>query len=452
VDDTRAAEDLIKRFSAAIRSGALYRPGHPLARRSLDTLAAALASHVQRQAGVTIGFIGDDIIVGRVKLKNTSSLAGLTRHFRDRHIEKLTLASDIGLEGLQTVVNILADPDASRASDRLVAAKVKGCAFGMLASDPMRQLDLGLAAARQAYSSSVDTAQQLWDAVGANDKPDPEAARAIIDALATAVAEDRTSILALTSLKSHDSYTFSHMINVAVLTMAQARSLGVDGALLREFGVAGLMHDIGKAKTPPEVLSKPGKLTASELEIMRRHVVDGAHILRKTPDMPALAPVVAFEHHLRQDLSGYPERIGHRELNLCTMLVSISDVFDALRTNRAYRDAMPTDRVRGMLNEQSGTSFEPTLLRRFITLVGLFPIGTCVRLQSGEVGVVSAQHATDPFRPQVRLALDAGGRHLAAPRTINTWERDEAGQFPYTVNEALDPSATGLDPLLLLAS
>ena len=120
------------------------------------------------------------------------------------------------------------------------------------------------------------------------------------------MSQDRTSLMALTALKRYDNYTFTHMVNVSVLAMAQARSLNIDGPLLREFGFAALMHDIGKVNTPLEVLNKPDKLTKEEFDIMKQHVVDGAHILRRTPEMPALAPVVAFEHHLRQDLSGYP--------------------------------------------------------------------------------------------------------------------------------------------------
>jgi len=123
----------------------------------------------------------------------------------------------------------------------------------------------------------------------------------------------------------------------------------MEGTLLREFGFAALMHDIGKVETPQEVLNNPGKLSKEEFEIMQRHVVDGAHILRRTPEMPALAPVVAFEHHLRQDLSGYPENIGSRKLNLCTMIVSIADVFDALRSNRPYREGLATSRIRSDL-------------------------------------------------------------------------------------------------------
>src|SRR5205085_9963045 len=120
------------------------------------------------------------------------------------------------------------------------------------------------------------------------------------------------------------------MVNVSALAMAQARSLNIEGALLREFGFAALMHDIGKVNTPLEVLNKPGKLTGDEFDVMKRHVIDGAHILRRTPEMPALAPIVAFEHHLKQDLSGFPEQIGSRKLNLCRMIVSMAVVFDAV--------------------------------------------------------------------------------------------------------------------------
>ncbi len=130
----------------------------------------------------------------------------------------------------------------------------------------------------------------------------------MIDGLAQAVSQNRTALLALTTLKNYDNYTFTHMVNVSILTMGQARALGIDGPLLREFGLAALMHDIGKVRTPLEILNKPDKLTDDEFTIMKRHTVDGAEILRGTPDIPTLAPVVAFEHHLRLDGSGYPAR------------------------------------------------------------------------------------------------------------------------------------------------
>jgi putative nucleotidyltransferase with HDIG domain len=229
--------------------------------------------------------------------------------------------------------------------------------------------------------------------------------------------------------------------------MAQARSLNMDGTLLREFGFAALMHDIGKVHTPQEVLNKPDKLTKEEFEIMQRHVVDGAHILRRTPEMPALAPIVAFEHHLRQDLSGYPGNIGHRSLNLCTQIVSIADVYDALRSNRVYREGLPSDRIKSIMGKKDDPAFNQKLLRRFINLIGLFPIGTLVRLNTEEIGVVTHEHPSDPFRPQVKIVRDRDGGKLEDTMLVNTWEPDSRGEYPWAVVEAVDPDAAGVDPL-----
>jgi len=221
----------------------------------------------------------------------------------------------------------------------------------------------------------------------------------------------------------------------------------MEGPLLREFGFAALMHDIGKVHTPQEVLNKPDKLTKEEFDVMQRHVVDGAHILRRTPEMPALAPVVAFEHHLRQDLSGYPAGIGQRNLNLCTQIVSIADVYDALRSNRVYREGLPSDRIKSIMGKKDDPAFNQKLLRRFINLIGLFPIGTLVRLNTDAIGVVTHEHPNDPFRPQVKIVRDRDGQTLEEPSLVNTWEPDGRGDFMWAVVEAVDPEAAGIDPL-----
>ena len=209
---------------------------------------------------------------------------------------------------------------------------------------------------------------------------------ALVDSLAQAVAQNRTALMALTALKDYDNYTFTHMVNVSILTMAQARSLGIDGTLLREFGLAALMHDIGKVRTPLEILNKPDKLTDAEFAIMRMHVVDGAEILRRTPEMPALAPVVAFEHHLRLDGTGYPMGVKRAALNLGTMLCSIADVYDAMRSQRAYQEAFPTDRILAVLQRNDGMQFDQHLVRRFSQLMGIYPPGNMVRLDTGARG------------------------------------------------------------------
>jgi putative nucleotidyltransferase with HDIG domain len=443
-------DDLVRRLAAAVRSATLYAPSHPLVQRSVDALVSLCGSIAQTADAIVIGFIGDEVVVNAQRLpKSAAALVGFARAVREREVEKITIQRGVTRDEFRTLIFELADRRAaSPLASRLQQNGVRRIVIGRLAVEADDEAaGTGIAAARKIYGTAVETAEQLWQQAKAGDKPDPNAARTIIDSLARLVGGDRTSLLALTALKRYDNYTFTHMVNVSVLAMAQARSLDIEGALLREFGFAALMHDIGKVNTPQEVLNKPDKLTREEFDIMQRHVVDGAHILRRTPEMPALAPVVAFEHHLRQDLSGYPAGIGHRALNLCTQIVSIADVYDALRSTRVYREGLPSDRIKSIMGKKDDPAFNQKLLRRFINLIGLFPIGTLVRLQTEEVGVVTHEHPTDPFRPQVKLIRDRDGQTLEEPPLVNTWEVDGRGDYTWAVVEAVDPEAAGIDPL-----
>ena len=304
-------DELVRRLAAAVRASELYAAQHPLLQRSVQALAAAIAAHLSGASTVIIGFIGDDVVVNDTRLgKGSASLTGFVRGLRDREIEKITFHRGVAQEELQTFLGELAVKRAGTPlADRMSANGIRRIVVGKLAIEDVGDDQVGIDAARKVYGNAVTSAESLWQQAKAGDKPDPETARKIIDSLANIVNQDRTSLMALTALKKYDNYTFTHMVNVAALSMAQARALNLEGPLLREFGFAALMHDIGKVNTPLEVLNKPGKLDAEELRVMKQHVVDGAHILRRTPEMPALAPIVAFEHHLKQDLSGYPENI-----------------------------------------------------------------------------------------------------------------------------------------------
>ena len=445
-------EDLVRRIGAAVRAAELYAPSHPLVQRTAAGLHAALLPAFDGSPAVIIGFLEDDVVVNDFRLqRGSATLAGLLRDIRDRKIEKITFGRGVEISEVRALMDELADRiSRTGVGDRLTARGIRRIQVGKVAIEEEDDSEVGLAAAKEVYSKAVTGAETIWGAVKAGEQPDPADARGIIDSLSRLVYQDRTSLLALTALKRYDNYTFTHMVNVAALSMAMARSLDLEGPMLREFGFAALMHDIGKVKTPLEILNKPDKLTTEEFTIMKLHVVEGAHILRRTPETPALAPVVAFEHHLKQDLSGYPENIGSRKLNLCTMVVSVVDVFDALRSNRAYRAGMATDRIRHIMAQQDGTAFDRALLRRFVNLMGLFPVGTLVRLNTEEVGVVTQTHPEDPFRPQVKLILDRKGAPYETPLLTNTWDRDDRGEFPRDVIEAVDGQQVGIDPLAYL--
>jgi HD-GYP domain-containing protein (c-di-GMP phosphodiesterase class II) len=171
----------------------------------------------------------------------------------------------------------------------------------------------------------------------------------------------------LSPMRDHNEYTFAHSTNVTLLTIFQAESIGLAGEYLREIGLAALLHDMGKMFVPKAIIEKPGKLTEAEWYEMKKHPMHGARYLSTVPEITNLAIVGAFEHHMKFDGKGYPETLRRtRGQHLVSQLIAISDFFDALRTERPYRQTMEVDVVVGMLKEGAGTDFNPNLVNHFI--------------------------------------------------------------------------------------
>jgi putative nucleotidyltransferase with HDIG domain len=443
----RLADDLLRRLAAAIRGAQLYAPGHPLVTRSVTSLLETLATAHQYMPSITIGIVGEDMVVGDIPIRDAASTMGeLMRRVQQAGIERIVI--DRGVQS-DEIVRLVETVSRSESGDQTAAlSRLPHIRVGRLQVDEQTDAGVGdIATFRKLYGDAVKVAETLWESAGVEGIPDADEARGMVDSLAQAVAQNRTALLALTALKNYDNYTFTHMVNVSILTMGQARGVGIDGPLLREFGLAALMHDIGKVKTPNEILNKPDKLTEQEYEILKKHTVDGAQILRKTPEMPTLAPVVAFEHHLRADGTGYPSA-QRPQLNLATTLCGIADVYDAMRSQRVYQPAFPTDRILAVLQRNDGKQFDQNLVRRFVQLVGIYPVGNMVRLYNGEIAVVMKAHAPDPYRPCVRILMTADEMPLANPIEVNLWEMAE--EQDNAIQAPLDPAEYGIDPLLQL--
>ncbi|MGE5357540.1 MAG: HD-GYP domain-containing protein [Bacteroidales bacterium] len=450
---------VVRRLAATMRATALYASGHPLLARNVGALFDTCSGWLRDAPSLGIGFLDGEVIVDGVPVRQAADMASTLGRGLARHgVEKIVFGRGITRDELRLAIDIIGrtvakpadaarDVAASRLASRLADAGVHHVSVGAIEVGNEERVPPGIQAAMRVYDSALRAVQAFWDTARAGGVPDTAAARKVVGSLAQVVNDDRPSVMALTTLKRHDAYTFTHMVNVSILTMAVARALGLDPGLVREFGLAALMHDIGKTRTPLDVLNKPGRLSPDEMATIRRHVVDGAEMLWDFPDMPRLAAIVAFEHHLRVDFTGYPEGVASRRLNLCTLIVSIADVFDALRTTRPYRKALATERVRDMLAEQRGTAFHPALLKQFIRVVGLFPVGSLVRLDTGAVAIVTHAHPEDPFRPQVKVVQDPSGRMLEQPQLVNTWALDG---HPPGIVEAVEPADVGLDPLTLL--
>jgi putative nucleotidyltransferase with HDIG domain len=450
---TALYEDLLRRIASGVRAAQLYAPDHPLVARNMEGLITVLRQLHHQQPSLVIGIVGTDLVVADTPMPKVSAgMPELIRRFQDHHVERIAFERGVTQDELVALMQKLSRLGGKTSVDvekELSSAHVR---IGRLKAEDRREDGIAsdMAAIRQLYGNAVAAAEALWASAATEGMPNLPAALQAVEGLADAVAQNRTALVALTAMRNYDNYTFTHMVNVSILTMGQARALGIDGRLLREFGLSALMHDIGKVRTPKEILNKPDKLTDDEFVIMRRHVVDGAEILRRTPEMPILAPVVAFEHHLRMDGTGYPVGARRPTLNLGTMLCSIADVYDAMRSQRTYQKAHPTDRILAVLQRNDGVQFDQHLVRRFVQLLGIYPPGNLVRLNTGEVAVVLRVHAPDPYRPRVRVLFGTDGTRLDVPYDRNLFEpRQETGALDGVV-ALVDAAEYQIDPLTFL--
>ncbi|HEX6465150.1 MAG TPA: HD-GYP domain-containing protein [Vicinamibacterales bacterium] len=454
---TRTAmyEDLLRRIAAGVRAAQLYAPDHPLVSRNMTALVNGLTLLHAQQPSVTVGIVGNELVVADTPMpKVSATMTELIRRLKENTVERIAFARGVTQDELVALMQNLSRLG-SRAADLNKDLSSAHIHVGRLKSDEDKKRDgiaSDIAAIRQMYSSAVATAEAVYRSAEAEGIPDAPMALQTVEGLADAVTQNRTALMALTAMRDYDNYTFTHMVNVSILTMAQARALGIEGRLLREFGMSALMHDIGKVRTPKEILNKPEKLTDEEFVIMRRHVVDGAEILRRTPEIPMLAPVVAFEHHLRLDGSGYPFTVTRDALNLGSMLCAIADVYDAMRSQRTYQQAYPTDRILAVLKKNEGAQLDRNLVRRFTQVLGIYPPGNLVKLSTNEIAVVLRVHAPDPHRPRVRVLFNAEGARLELPFERNLWEQqgDRPSDALESVISPVDPATLHIDPLNFL--
>jgi putative nucleotidyltransferase with HDIG domain len=447
----RTAEDLLRSFTASTKAVQLYSVEHPIVARAVDQLTQTLERAHVAAPDVVLGVVDRQVVVDGIPLADVHGSQELAERLRAIGIERIAFDRGVADDELLAFVRGIAAAQTKGddgTGDQLAALASPHIHVGRLTLQQRVESGPGdMRAMQRSYQNAVAGAEAIWAQAMAEGSPDPAMVTRLVEGLASAVGQNRRAMLALTAMYRYDNYTFTHMVNVSVLIMAQARSLGIDGTLLRQFGLAGLMHDIGKIRTPTEILTKRDRLTEGEFAVIMKHPVDGAEILRRRLELPPISAVVAFEHHLRVDGSGYPGRVVRPSLNLATQLCSIADVYDAMRSQRSYQQAFPTDRILAVLQQNDGTRFEQRLVRRFSQLMGVYPVGNLVRLDTGALAVVLRIHAPDPARPVVRVVVGPDGQRLSNPNDVALWADDSPDGPPPRIVTPVDPADVGIDPL-----
>ena len=275
---------------------------------------------------------------------------------------------------------------------------------------------------------------------------DTETARVLVTRLADQVIQSPDALVWLTHLKLRDEYTAAHCINVCILSLTFGRALGIEEAPLHKLGMGALLHDIGKMKVPDEILNKPGRLSKEEFEIMMEHPSLGHAMLVDDYELDMESLHIILHHHERLDGGGYPDGLGEINIPLLTRIASIVDVYDAITSDRCYHDGVSPAQGLENLFKWSKGNFDVSLLEKFIKCLGIYPIGSVVRLTTGEVGVVVATDADHRIKPIVLLAISAEGKAYLPRRLINlssaVWEKTGA---LIVIDEVLQPGSLGID-------
>ena len=256
---------------------------------------------------------------------------------------------------------------------------------------------------------------------------------------------NESALLWLTRMKTQDEYTSQHCLSVSIMAMGFGHHLGLNNESLEQLGIAGLLHDVGKIRVDPQVLNKPGKLSAEEFEHIKQHATLGYKLLLSHRDLPSIAVDVAHGHHERLDGLGYPRGLGAAQIAYFTRIISIIDCFDAITSNRVYDRARTVKDAFKVLMDCRETHFDAELVMRFIEWLGIFPVGTLVELHTGEIGLVLEKHPKLQLRPKVAVLIDRDGQRCP-PRFLDLAKicTDEQSQ-PYRITACLPDGALGLN-------
>jgi putative nucleotidyltransferase with HDIG domain len=246
-----------------------------------------------------------------------------------------------------------------------------------------------------------------------------DAAGEMVDEISSSVLRNPGALISLARLKDADDYTYMHSVAVCALMVALARQLGFGEGETREAGMAGLLHDLGKALTPPEVLNKPGKLTDAEFAIMRQHPVEGHRMLAEAHAVGEITLDVCLHHHEKMDGTGYPDRLPADKITLFSRMGAICDVYDAITSNRPYKAGWdPAESIRKMAEWCKG-HFDERIFQAFVRSVGIYPIGSFVRLESGRLGVVVEQTEKSLLTPRIKVFFSIKSQTHIAPEIID---------------------------------
>jgi len=462
-DLQRKGRDFLFALAGALRALQLYPLENQAVVDALNALEAAAMGVLGHDDEMVVRYVGDFFFVNdmrlRVDLASYATYGQVGRALQRHRIGQVEVFR--GAErGEWTALLALVNSDPQNEEDPFGAFfdRLGRTAVLHLGVGPDREGerdptgDKGRQLAKRTYAQTVAVAREAMSGLrmgrGVSLRPVKRAVQAIVDQVLT----NEASIVGLTTLRDYDEYTFTHSVNVCIFSVALGKKLGFSKHQLYELGLGALLHDVGKVRMPLELINKAGPLTPEEFPVLQEHPAEGLLSLfemRGLSEVPLRAMLVAYEHHMKVDQTGYPRSIRQREPTLFGRIVAVADGFDAATTKRSYQaQPWPADKVLREMRDNTTRGFDPLVVKAFISMTGIYPVGSVVILDSYELAVV-VQTNPNPeclHQPIVKVIHDSMGIPVVPPRTVDLSEIDPATGGPRrTIIKTTDPERYGIN-------
>jgi HD-GYP domain-containing protein (c-di-GMP phosphodiesterase class II) len=455
----KTASDLLIHFHIVEKIAKIHDPKNDAFQEQGRILFDSLKKFMKSEDDATFRIRHSSLLLNGLRLKSSLGTYPIFKfvmnEFRLRELEALAFKPGLTLEELFRFMPVFAHREKREGSmfDRLQAeidaADVTHVVLEK-AADQKTPSNINRNTAR-IYFLSIVHLKDSFQRHQRNEGIKIQSTRRLMQSIYNHIVDNESFVFGMTNLKNYDEYTLNHSVNVCLLATALGRRLGLNRGEIVDLGIAAFFHDLGKLETPLTILNKPAKLDDGEREIMEQHPFKGAEklvLLQESKRLPLRAIHVAMEHHIKEDLSGYPRYFHKDDVNLFSKIVKVVDFFDAVTTKRVYRTNVFTRaEALSLMLEQSGTEFNPVILKAFVNLMGAFPIGSLVALNSGEIGIVFDLNADPKFqlRPTVKLVTDKAGNKIDGD-LVDLTERDaDGGRFVRTIVSPLNPHDYGIE-------
>jgi putative nucleotidyltransferase with HDIG domain len=436
MNNSESRDFILKGVNAALRNRRLYPPGHPAIASHIAKTFGALQESLKTRDSLMIALIAEALVFEADLVTEGERLyPDIVQHMADRGIDAIVFERGATERELAGFLDVFDGAEGLKGPTIEAELLKKGVSHIRL-----RSVQSGKKNLLEVYNEAVDIVKNAMAEVRMGKIPKADPVKRIIGDITDSVFSDQNAILGLAMIKNYDNYLYNHSVNVSIFSLSLAKALGLDKDVLHAVGIGALLHDIGKTGVSEKIIRKPSGLSSEEWERVKEHPVLGSNIIKRMEGVEELVGRLIYEHHVRYDHSGYPQTAATP--HPLSQVITITDAYDALTTLRVYQQPYTPPDALKIMSSLSGRHFNPDTLMAFVTMIGLYPVGTMVRLSTGEIGVVTKVNPASVDYPAVRPVCDGNGNPIKDAAEMELSERKDVSIIS-VVNPAITTTDVG---------